>query len=179
MSSDDAFVARVRKLHADLGIPADYLQECSLPLCPEPTALVDTELDFYQRPQRLTAEALAAWSKMRATAAQDGVTLFLISAFRDIEYQAGLIASKLDKGQAIDDILKVNAAPGFSEHHTGRAIDIGTPGCDALVTEFENTDAFQWLESSAGGFGFVLSYPRDNSLGIIYEPWHWCFRGLR
>ena len=166
-------------IHADLGIPKDYLQECDLPLCPEPVALVDTELDFYQRPQRLTAEAFAAWQDMRTAAAKDGVTLFLISAFRDIEYQANLIANKLDKGQAIDEILQVNAAPGFSEHHTGRAVDIGTPGCDALVTEFENTHAFQWLKENAGVFGFVLSYPPDNSLGIIYEPWHWCFQGLR
>ncbi|MEQ8406971.1 MAG: M15 family metallopeptidase [Gammaproteobacteria bacterium] len=179
MSNDAAFIARVRQLHSDLGIPENYLQECGLPLCPEPSALVDTELDFYQRPQRLTAEAFAAWRDMRATAELQGVTLFLISAFRDIDYQAQLIAAKLDKGQAIGDILKVNAAPGFSEHHTGRAIDIGTPGCDALVTEFENTEAFQWLKANAGEFGFVLSYPPDNALGIIYEPWHWCFQSLR
>ncbi len=177
MSSDGAFLARVRQVHAELGIPEDYVRECALPLCPEPTTLVDTEPDFYDRPQKLTPPACQAWTAMRAAAAEAGVTLFLISAYRGLDYQAGLIARKLDKGQSIEQILTVNAAPGFSEHHTGRAIDIGTPGCDALQTEFENTEAFQWLEEHAGEFGFALSYPRDNAFGIIYEPWHWCFRG--
>ena len=139
--------------------------------------MVDTELDFYQRPQRLTPAAFAAWSSMREAATAQRVSLFLISAFRGYQYQHDLIATKLQKGLGIEEILRVNAAPGHSEHHTGRAVDLGTLGCDALCEEFENTKAFQWLETHAAGFGFSLSYPRDNPYGIDYEPWHWCFKG--
>ena len=79
-------------------------------------------------------------------------------------------------GQRIEDILKVNAAPGYSEHHTGRAVDIATPGSRPLTGEFETTNAFGWLESRAVEFGFSLTYRRDNPWGMAYEPWHWCFR---
>ncbi|MBT8145423.1 MAG: D-alanyl-D-alanine carboxypeptidase family protein, partial [Gammaproteobacteria bacterium] len=64
----------------------------------------------------------------------------------------------------------------FSEHHTGRALDLNTDGCAVLQEEFENTSAFQWLMAEAQSFGFILSYPRDNPWGIVYEPWHWCYQ---
>lgn len=176
MSEHQSFLARVRQVHAELGIPEDYLLTSGLPLCTEPERLVATEDDYYGRPQRLEASAFEAWSAMKQAAAEAGVTLHLISAFRDLDYQRGLIVRKLDQGQSIGDILRVNAAPGFSEHHTGRAIDIGTLDCPALQEEFENTTAFQWLNENAALYGFVLSYPRDNESGIAYEPWHWCFK---
>ena len=141
----------------------------------EPDELVDTEPDFLDRPQRLTPAAFAAWSEMKSCATEDGVELLLISAFRSVQYQCELIERKIERDQKIEDILKVNAAPGFSEHHTGRAIDIGTSGCEPLVEDFEKTVAFQWLSLNAGRFGFTLSYPRSNPWGIDYEPWHWCF----
>jgi D-alanyl-D-alanine carboxypeptidase len=147
-----------------------------LPLYPEPAQLVDTEPDYYGRPQRLTPEAFAAWQDMKQRAAAEDITLHLISAFRDLEYQRGLIARKLAAGQSLTEILRVNAAPGFSEHHTGRAIDVGTLDCEALVEDFENTVAYQWLEANAAAHGFRLSFPRGNPYGIDYEPWHWCFK---
>jgi D-alanyl-D-alanine carboxypeptidase len=113
---------------------------------------------------------------MKKAAAEAGVTIFLISAYRDIQYQHDVIARKLEEGREIAEILKANAAPGYSEHHTGRAVDIGTPGCDALVEAFENTKAFQWLKINGNKYGFFMSFPRNNSQGINYEPWHWCFR---
>ena len=138
--------------------------------------LVDAGLDFYGRPQRLTPAALQAWQNMVQAATNQGITLLLISAFRGLDYQCELIQRKLAKGLTIEEILCVNAAPGFSEHHTGRAVDIGTENCPALEEEFEQTLAFGWLQANAAQFGFVLSYPRDNPAGITYEPWHWCFR---
>ena len=90
-----------------------------------------------------------------------------------MEYQARLIRKKINAGQSIDDILAVVAAPGFSEHHTGRAVDIATPGSRPLTEEFENSPAFQWLNQRAAEFGFSMSYPPGNPSGFIYEPWHW------
>lgn len=175
MDSIEQFAERVRQAHQNLGIPVDYAETCQLPLCHEPALLVDTEPDHYQRPQKLTPEAFQAWAEMKAQATRDGISLFLISAFRSLEYQCGLIEKKLANGQVIDHILTVNAAPGYSEHHTGRAIDLGTEGCDSLQEEFENTEAFQWLNRYAKEFDFHLSYPKNNPHGITYEPWHWCF----
>ena len=112
---------------------------------------------------------------MRPT--RSGIQLLIVSGFRGIEYQAGLIRKKLEAGQRIDDILKVNAAPGFSEHHAGTAVDIATPGSRPLTEEFEDTNAFRWLESRAIEFGFSMTYPRNNPWGILYEPWHWSLKG--
>ena len=88
----------------------------------------------------------------------------------------------IDNAQAmIDRCAEViarddEAAPGHSEHHTGRAVDIATPGSRPLTEEFEDTDAFRWLTSRAVEFGFSLTYPRDNPWGIAYEPWHWSLK---
>jgi LAS superfamily LD-carboxypeptidase LdcB len=99
--------------------------------------------------------------------------------YRSVDYQEKILRKKLDKGQAIDDILQVSAAPGFSEHHSGRAVDVTTPGYPVLEEVFEDSEAFTWLSEHAGTFGFRLSYPRDNRHGVAYEPWHWAWRGDR
>ena len=98
-----------------------------------------------------------------------------MSAYRSIEYQCGLIHRKLEEGWLIDDILLINAIPGYSEHHTGRALDLHAGDGKPLESAFENHPAFAWLCENAAEFNFHLSYPRDNPSGIDYEPWHWCF----
>lgn len=113
---------------------------------------------------------------MRDAAAADGVELLLISAFRSVEFQAALIRAKLARGMTISEVLKVNAPPGYSEHHTGCAIDIGARDMAPLDEAFESTPAFVWLHARAQDFGFVLSYPRENVEGYGYEPWHWCWQ---
>lgn len=161
----------------ELGIPDTYPSTCGMPLQAECATLVATELDVFGRQPQLDAKAFAAWTAMKEAAARDDVTLQLVSAFRSIAYQCDLIRRKLARGDTIDAILAVNAAPGFSEHHTGRAIDIGTPGFPHLEIEFEQSPAFAWLSARAHEFGFRMSFPRDNPYGVQYEPWHWCHEG--
>lgn len=173
---DSAYNARIAVLHADLGIAAGYAQRSGLPLQIEPDELVDAGKDMFGRDQKLTPLALAAWQKMQLAAAEQGVTLLLVSAFRSVDYQAQLIRKKLDSGRTLEDIMQFNAAPGFSEHHTGRAVDIACPDAEPLQEEFEKTIAFNWLKVNAKDFGFVMSYPRDHRHAISYEPWHWCFQ---
>ncbi|MDO8909601.1 MAG: D-alanyl-D-alanine carboxypeptidase family protein [Pseudohongiella sp.] len=170
------FVARISELHTSLGIAPGYERSSGLPLQHEPTVLADAGQDMYGRDQRLTPEALSAWQQMRDAAAAEGVELCLVSAFRSVDYQAALIRKKIESGRSLDDVLRVNAAPGFSEHHTGRAIDIASPEDAPLQETFENTRAFKWLQLNAGHFGFVMTYPRGHLHAISYEPWHWCFQ---
>ena len=167
----------LKTLHARLGIPADYAERCALAPQPECRALVPTEPDVFGRQPYLLDQANAAWTRMRQAAAAQGVVLQLVSAFRSVEYQAGLFERKLGRGECIADILAVNAAPGYSEHHSGRAIDIGTPGYAHLEEAFEHSPAFAWLRANAGAHGFRLSFPRGNPHGVLYEPWHWYYVG--
>ena len=165
-------------LHAGYGIPADYAEQRRLPLCEEATELVSIGPDSLGRDQRMTPQAAKAWLRMQADAGKAGVQLLVVSAYRSVEYQCALIQRKLDRGLKIADILRINAAPGYSEHHTGRAIDITSPDSQPLEVAFETTPAYAWLSQHAGEYGFKLSYPRDNPHGINYEPWHWAFHDV-
>ena len=167
----------LRDLHTELGIPLDYGEDGSKPVYEEATELVEVGPNLVGRMQRLTPQAAEKWSEMRSEAEADGVTLLLVSGFRSVDYQARLIRKKINAGQTVSEILAVNAAPGYSEHHTGRAVDIATPGSRPLTEEFEGSAAFQWLQGHASRFGFSMSYPRDNPAGFIYEPWHWAHSG--
>jgi D-alanyl-D-alanine carboxypeptidase len=166
----------LRELHKELGIEANYAQDTGLEPFPEAGDLVDVGPNLVGHVQRLTPAAAESWAKMVAAAAADGVQLLIVSGFRGIEYQADLIRKKIAAGQQIGDILEVNTAPGFSEHHTGNAVDIATPGSRPLTEDFENSEAFQWLTKNAGRFGFSMTYPRGNPWGITYEPWHWSLK---
>lgn len=163
----------LERLHRELGIPEDYGREPLRPRFEEAAELVEVGVNLVGRPQRLTPRAAGRWRTMQAAAARDGVRLLLVSGYRSVDYQAGLIRRKLEAGQSIEEILAVNAAPGYSQHHTGEAIDVATPGFRPLTEEFEGSPAFRWLERRAGEFGFSLTYPPGNAYGFVYEPWHW------
>ena len=158
-----------------LGVPDDYGRARGLRLLREPPDIVCIGDDIHARAQWLAPRAARAFARLRGAATRGGIELQIVSAFRSAEYQLGIIKRKLDRGQSIDEILRVSAAPGYSEHHCGRAVDLTTPGYAALEEEFENSPAFAWLREQAPRFGFALSYPRDNPHAIAYEPWHWCW----
>ena len=161
-----------------LGIPADYGQRHQLKPCAEPPELVPIGQDLFGRDQSMEPAAAQAWQNMQASAQKAGVVLQVVSAYRSIDYQAGLIQKKLDRGQTMDEILKVSAAPGFSEHHTGQALDLTTLNCPPLEESFADTDAYAWLMQHASEFGFVESFGKNNPHGLIWEPWHWCYRAF-
>jgi len=167
---------KVQTLLASLEIASAKLTEKGLLYQPEAIELVVAEVGDDGREHRLTPAAATAWQTMKAAAQAEGISLRIVSAFRTIERQAEIVRAKLERGLSLDAILEVSAPPGYSEHHTGRAIDVTTDGVRALEIEFENTDAFRWLSRRAGEFGFSLSYPAGNPNGYACEPWHWCHR---
>jgi len=173
------FRRRIASLHAALGIPEDYARQRALPLQQEARRLVRVGQDIFQREQWLIAPAAAAWHAMVQSAAADGIELQIVSAYRSVSYQEDILRKKLTNGHSIEEILQVSAAPGYSEHHSGRAVDVATPGYPVLEEEFENSNAFAWLQSHGSDFGFRLSYPRNNPHGVVYEPWHWAWWGDR
>ena len=157
-----------------IGLDAEaYADRTGLILVPEPAALALAGFDRYRRPLWLHPHAARAWQRMRNAGLRDDVVLEAISGYRSHDYQLGIFERKLARGLAVEDILTVNAAPGYSEHHGGRALDISAPGEPPAEESFEATRAFDWLTAHADAFGFVMSYPRDNPHGIVHEPWHW------
>ena len=162
-----------------LGLDDGYATRTGLPLVAEPDWLALAGFDRFRRPLWLHVNAARAWNHLQAAALRDDVVLEAISGYRSHDYQLGIFERKRARGLEVEEILAVNAAPGYSEHHSGFALDISTAGEPPAEESFEQTAAFDWLTAHAGRHGFSLSYPRDNPHGIVYEPWHWRWRAGR
>lgn len=118
-----------------------------------------------------------AFKKMREDAKKDGVNLRIVSGFRSTEYQKTVFPKKFrNKTNPTEKEfiarLKFSAPPGFSEHHTGLAIDI-----NSLEQTFAHTKAYKWLSEHAKDYGFEMSFPQNNKQGLGFEPWHWRYVG--
>lgn len=126
--------------------------------------------------------AAEKFNQMVDAAAADGVPLMPLSGFRSVAEQESVFFDiKAERGQEASKRAVVSAPPGYSEHHTGYAVDIGDgdhPGAD-LQFDFEETAAFKWLKDNAAYYSFEMSFPKNNSMGVSYEPWHWRFVGDR
>ena len=168
-----AWVAHINEVNHGLGIPGDYAVKHNLHPQPEAKDLVQVPRDVYGRKVEMVAPAASALKRMFAAAARDGVKLETVSGFRSINYQTGLIRRKLKSGMGIQKALTINAVPGYSEHQTGCAVDLTTPGVPAADGSFARSKAFAWLRQHGAAFGFHLSFPPGNPYGYEYEPWHW------
>lgn len=132
-----------------------------------------------QRFERLAQETALALMKMTSAARDEGIWIIPVSGFRDIVAQDKLFNKQIEKRGSVEAAAKLSAPPGYSEHHTGYALDLAdghTPKKD-ITYEFAKTPAFQWLKRHANEYGFELSFPENNSQGVSYEPWHWRFIG--
>ena len=167
----------LKMIHRELGINDEHLNANKLNLSLQPPLddLEVVDIDYDGKPFLLRRDAAQAWREMTNQANADHICLMPFSGFRSYLHQRQLIRRKLEKGLPLEVILTETAIPGFSEHHSGQAVDICADGKFYLTEDFETTEAFLWLGENAARFGFQLSYPRSNDKGIIYEPWHWCF----
>lgn len=156
------------KLASYLGhLPYQKLEPTKLALFPS-TPPYMTQVDEY-----LHQEAVAALKQMMEAAQVDGISLFLVSGFRDLSTQALLFQNRTTEQGSAELAAKSVAPPGYSEHHTGYAVDLA----DGLgnFLDFEKTPAFRWMMAHAWEYGFELSFPPHNAQGVDYEPWHWRF----
>jgi D-alanyl-D-alanine carboxypeptidase len=131
---------------------------------------------------KLRQAAADQFLQMQRDARAQGISLVPISAFRTVEEQNQLFfAIKEQRNQEARKRAEVSAPPGYSEHHTGYAMDIGDGSAQAthLKESFAQTKAFKWLQNNAAKYSFEMSFPEDNPQGIAYEPWHWRYVGDR
>jgi zinc D-Ala-D-Ala carboxypeptidase len=131
------------------------------------------------RDEVLDVEAVQAFHQMQDAASMMNVSLMPLSGFRDMAVQTVLFENQTMRQGSKAAAARWSAPPGYSEHHTGYAIDIAdeqAPDAD-LQMSFAGTDAYQWLLANASQFGFELSFLPNNIQGISYEPWHWRFVG--
>lgn len=119
--------------------------------------------------------ARAAFEKMATAAKGEGIELVAFSGFRSYEYQTTLYNRYVNK-DGKDAADRYSARPGYSEHQTGLAFDIGEKGREDLwlTAAFGETKAGQWLVKNAHNYGFILRYPegKEDITGFMYESWH-------
>lgn len=124
--------------------------------------------------RQLTHEAADALRKLQEAARADGVTLTVGSAFRPVSYQAGIVARKKAAGQSDAQIYKVSSAPGYSEHHTGYALDFSP-----INNGFATTKAYTWLKQHGKEYGWEQSFTPESvrNTHVAVESWHWKYKG--
>lgn len=143
-----------------------------------PPDLVTPAVPHTNVPQlrRVAADAL---TRMFAAARKDGVPLVSLSAYRSFATQQSIFARNVRTlGRATT--LQLTAEPGYSEHQTGLADDLGDgSSCDLQVC-FESHPAARWLTEHAWQYGFIQRYPLGYThiTGIQVEPWHFRYIGV-
>lgn len=145
-----------------------------------PAHLIDIPADYLYSDsdsQQFLTEAWPFLKNIFDAAKTNGVTIYVKSAYRSFGGQQSL-KSSYTVVYGAGTANSFAADQGYSEHQLGTTIDFITTGLGGQLEGFDNTSAYQWLLANAYRFGFVLSYPKDNSY-YIYEPWHWRFVGVK
>jgi D-alanyl-D-alanine carboxypeptidase len=129
----------------------------------------DESRDFY-----LAADVVPFFEDMIGDAEDDGVEIWVTSAYRSFDTQSALKSNySVTYGSGANTF---SADQGYSEHQLGTTVDLTTTGLNGGLIGFQNTEAYTWLTENAHKYGFVLSYPENNAY-YIFEPWHWRFVG--
>lgn len=127
-----------------------------------------------------SAEARAAFDTMAQAAAKDGLQLVAFSTYREFARQKQLYEGYVAKdGQEAAD--RYSARPGYSEHQTGLAFDIGEAGQEQhwASSSFGDTPGGKWVKENAHNYGFILRYPqgKEQITGYMHESWHFRYVG--
>ena len=128
----------------------------------------------------LRQAASDAINAMFAAAQEDGLTLYLKSAYRSYKTQKTMYNNRLDKLGRDDGLVSY---PGASDHQTGLGVDILNyewTKKDGMNKDFANTREAQWMEAHCQEFGFILRYMADKEdvTAIKFEPWHFRYVGI-
>lgn len=118
-------------------------------------------------------QAKPALDEMIKAAKKDGITLKPNSIFRSVNRQKQIIEHKL-KTQKPYDVYHISSPAGYSEHHTGLAVDF-----NSIDSTFDRSSAYRWLLKNAEKFGFEQTFTQDYSewSGVSEESWHWRYIG--
>lgn len=151
------------------------------PLSPktyEPADLRTPNMDA-EAGQQVNSQTATALEALAAAASSEGISLVLVSGYRSYDTQVDIYDSEVRGfGQAQAD--RESARPGYSEHQSGWAADLGAAnGKCEIKACFIDTPEGKWLATNAYKYGFVIRYAegKEHITGYMYEPWHLRFVG--
>ncbi|PIC65086.1 D-alanyl-D-alanine carboxypeptidase [Sporosarcina sp. P13] len=164
--------------------PRDYLDEQDLPKEPKYVRGILLANKQYPLPKDFapgeSQSAREAFNELAAAAVTSGINLQAFSTYRSYDYQVTLYNRYVERdGQEAAD--RYSARPGYSEHQTGLAFDIGEVNHEKhwASTSFGDTEAAKWLAANAYEYGFILRYPKgkEEVTGYMHESWHYRYVG--
>lgn len=156
-------------------IPANWQgKKIETSLIADPKKLVQLPQDITFEDYRiyLKKEARDAFIKMAEAAKKDSIALIVDSGYRSAGFQKRIIKRRMQQGDSFERVMRFVAPSGYSQHETGRAVDL-VPS----EVEFAKTKSYKWLKKNAVKFGFVETYPEDIIPSTRWEPWHWYYAG--
>ncbi len=163
---------RLRLVNDWNGIAADYEKSITL-------------VGAGNRNQKVDSRILADLNAMLAAGKAYGIDVQ--SGYRAYDHQSRLywrqvdaqLAKGLNDKKAQEIAGTIVKRPGYSEHNTGLAVDLGGSGNFSLDESFANTPAYRWLLENCADYGFILRFPKDKEAvtGVIYEAWHFRYVG--
>jgi LAS superfamily LD-carboxypeptidase LdcB len=143
---------------------------------------------------KMHQDTKTAFLNMKKAAAEAGITIEVVSAYRSFQRQKEIFEGKYNRftnegltpTQAIEKIIEYSTIPGTSRHHWGTDIDIidgavsPRPKSVLQADLFHGTGPFcklkEWLDNHADSFGFYEVYTDNaNRKGFKYEPWHFSY----
>ena len=141
----------------------------------EPNDLMKIPSD-YASDDDLKASRLAfnAFKKMSDAAKKEGYEIVINSAYRSYQDQVDITELYLNTyGQSYVD--KFVAKPGFSEHQTGLAFDVGSRKANVFASSKE----YEWMKENAYKYGFIERFQKkyETVTGFRAEPWHYRYVG--
>ena len=129
----------------------------------------------------LRSEALEAFSSLTkdlfANSGCDDV--LVVSSFRGIEKQEEIYRDREER-YGSEYAASYVAVPGYSEHHTGLAMDLAVYTEDGGYYDIETYPDCEWFMANYDRYGYVLRYPEHKAgiTSINYEGWHYRYVGL-
>jgi len=105
--------------------------------------------------------------------------VIVVSGFRDFDTQKSVYDSRV-QSQGQEQAALFVSVPGYSEHHTGMAVDLSVYTDAGVGKALGDVEQCAWITENAYKYGFIIRYPADkvDITGIGYEPWHFRYVGV-
>lgn len=165
----------------DDGLPDVFLTDWQLLLANASHNIEEYEPELAEvEGHQVDARIVEPLKAFMAAAREEGLSVYLSSAYRDYANQSYLYNRKVAQYGDPAVAATIVAPPGTSEHQTGLACDITDRYYELKNSSLENTALFQWMSQHCHEYGFIVRYPKDKEAvtGIIYEPWHFRYVGV-
>ena len=181
MQNYNTKITEVDKLQKTVSIDDELLKKYSKyyflneNYAPSSTAIIDPLYTLNAKELKILTEVKPKLESMLSDAKNANIKLVVNSAYRSFAEQKGLKGVYVQK-YGLTKSNQFSADQGYSEHQLGTTVDI-TDGISGLSLSFDKTASFAWMRDNAHKYGFILSYPKNNTY-YIYEPWHYRFVGV-